>query len=52
MLVVKSNYIRKLIMEFKDSDVMRIDLLDIFGGVEMFEKVVKFCYGVSFEIIV
>ncbi|KAG2332908.1 hypothetical protein Bca52824_004088 [Brassica carinata] len=52
MLVAKSNYIRKLIMESKDSDVTRIDLSDIPGGAEMFEKAAKFCYGVSFEITV
>ncbi|CDY10743.1 BnaA05g11930D [Brassica napus] len=52
MLVAKSNYIRKLIMESKDSDVTRIDLSDIPGGPEMFEKAAKFCYGVNFEITV
>lgn len=52
MLVAKSNYIRKLIMESKDSDVTRINLSDIPGGPEMFEKAAKFCYGVNFEITV
>ncbi|KAL0844074.1 hypothetical protein Bca101_017320 [Brassica carinata] len=53
MLVAKSNYIRKLIMESKDSDdVTRIDLSDIPGGPEMFEKAAKFCYGVNFEITI
>ncbi|KAG7637981.1 Root phototropism protein 2 [Arabidopsis thaliana] len=52
MLVAKSNYIRKLIMESKDSDVTRINLSDIPGGPEIFEKAAKFCYGVNFEITV
>ncbi|KAJ0261887.1 NPH3 domain-containing protein [Hirschfeldia incana] len=52
MLVAKSNYIRKLITESKDSDGTRIDLSDIPGGPEMFEKAAKFCYGVNFEITV
>ncbi|XP_010557176.1 PREDICTED: root phototropism protein 2 [Tarenaya hassleriana] len=52
MLVAKSNYIRKLIMESKDTDLTRIDLSDIPGGPEMFEKAAKFCYGVNFEITV
>lgn len=52
MLVAKSNYMRKLIMESKDSDVARIDLSDIPGGPAMFEKAAKFCYGVNFEITV
>ncbi|KAE8039437.1 hypothetical protein FH972_011848 [Carpinus fangiana] len=52
MLVAKSNYIRKLIMESKEPDLTRIDLSDIPGGPEIFEKAAKFCYGVNFEITV
>lgn len=52
MLVAKSNYIRKLILDTKESDVNRINLSDIPGGPEMFEKAAKFCYGVNFEITV
>ncbi|KAF7153585.1 hypothetical protein RHSIM_Rhsim01G0244300 [Rhododendron simsii] len=52
MLVAKSNYIRKLILESKAPDLARIDLSDIPGGVEIFEKAAKFCYGVNFEITV
>ncbi|KAL2896693.1 Root phototropism protein 2 [Bienertia sinuspersici] len=52
MLVAKSNYIRKLILESKESDLGRIDLSNIPGGVEAFEKAAKFCYGVNFEITV
>ncbi|XP_038896375.1 root phototropism protein 2 [Benincasa hispida] len=52
MLVAKSNYIRKLIMESTEADLTRIDLTDIPGGAETFEKAAKFCYGVNFEITV
>ncbi|KDP45678.1 hypothetical protein JCGZ_17285 [Jatropha curcas] len=52
MLVSKSNRIRKLIMESKEPDLTRIDLSDIPGGPEIFEKAAKFCYGVNFEITV
>lgn len=52
MLVAKSNYIRKLIVESIETDLTKIDLSDIPGGPEIFEKAAKFCYGVNFEITV
>ncbi|KAJ6291239.1 hypothetical protein OIU76_023324 [Salix suchowensis] len=52
MLVSKSNYIRKLILESKEPDLARINLSDIPGGPDIFEKTAKFCYGVNFEITV
>lgn len=52
MLVAKSNYIRKLILESEERDLTRIDLSDIPGGPGIFEKTAKFCYGVNFEITV
>ncbi|KAK4483046.1 hypothetical protein RD792_010222, partial [Penstemon davidsonii] len=52
MLVAKSNLIRKLILETKEADLTRLDLSDIPGGIETFEKAAKFCYGVNFEITV
>lgn len=52
MLVAKSNYIRRLILESKESDLGRLDLTDIPGGPEIFEKAAKFCYGVNFEITI
>ncbi|XP_074286800.1 root phototropism protein 2 [Silene latifolia] len=52
MLVAKSNYIRQLILESKEPDLARIDLSDIPGGADIFEKAAKFCYGVNFEITV
>ncbi|OVA10178.1 BTB/POZ-like [Macleaya cordata] len=50
ILVTKSGYIRRMIMESTEADLTRIDLSDIPGGSEMFEKAAKFCYGVNFEI--
>ncbi|KAH9603030.1 hypothetical protein KSS87_009503 [Heliosperma pusillum] len=52
MLVAKSNYIRQLILESKEPDLARLDLSDIPGGADIFEKAAKFCYGVNFEITV
>ncbi|KAI4302239.1 hypothetical protein MLD38_038013 [Melastoma candidum] len=52
MLVAKSNYIRKLVVDSKETDLTTIDLSDIPGGPEIFEKAAKFCYGVNFEITV
>lgn len=52
MLVAKSNHIRKVILDSKEPDLTRIDLSDIPGGPEIFEKAAKFCYGVNFEITV
>lgn len=39
-------------MESTEADLTRIDLTDIPGGAEIFEKAAKFCYGVNFEITV
>ncbi|XP_031112478.1 root phototropism protein 2 [Ipomoea triloba] len=52
MLVAKSNYIRKLILDCKEADLTRINLSGIPGGPEIFERAAKFCYGVNFEITV
>ncbi|XP_077216126.1 root phototropism protein 2-like [Tasmannia lanceolata] len=52
MLISKSGYIRKLVMESKEPDLNRIVLSKIPGGPEIFEKAAKFCYGVNFEITV
>ncbi|KAK3025845.1 hypothetical protein RJ639_041293 [Escallonia herrerae] len=52
MLVAKSNSIRKLILDTNEPDLAKIDLSDIPGGAEIFEKAAKFCYGVNFEITV
>lgn len=52
MLVAKSNHIRKLIVDSNEPDLTRINLSNIPGGPEIFEKAAKFCYGVNFEITV
>ncbi|GER28140.1 phototropic-responsive NPH3 family protein [Striga asiatica] len=52
MLVAKSNHIRKLILDSKEPDLAKVNLSDIPGGTETFEKAAKFCYGVNFEITV
>ncbi|KAI3760336.1 hypothetical protein L1987_50730 [Smallanthus sonchifolius] len=52
ILVAKSNHIRRLILESKEPDMTRLDLSNIPGGAEIFEKAAKFCYGVNFEITV
>ncbi|CAH1420267.1 unnamed protein product [Lactuca virosa] len=52
MLVAKSNYIRSLVVESGVPDLEMIDLSNIPGGAEIFEKVARFCYGVNFEITV
>ncbi|CAH1417590.1 unnamed protein product [Lactuca virosa] len=49
-LVSKSGRIRKLLMEAKDSKVIRINLHNVPGGSEAFELAAKFCYGVNVEI--
>eukprot|EP00268_Persea_americana_P005248 TRINITY_DN11760_c0_g1_i2.p1 TRINITY_DN11760_c0_g1~~TRINITY_DN11760_c0_g1_i2.p1 ORF type:complete len:614 (+),score=130.46 TRINITY_DN11760_c0_g1_i2:396-2237(+) len=49
-LVARSGRIRKLIAEYRDSDISRIELLSLPGGAESFELAAKFCYGVNFEI--
>ncbi|XP_076934992.1 root phototropism protein 2-like [Bidens hawaiensis] len=51
MLIAKSNYIRRLIVESKEQE-LEIDLSNIPGGAEMFEKVARFCYGVKVEMTV
>lgn len=48
----KSGYIRSKILGSDRTDPTRIDLSDIPGGAEAFERAVKFCYGVNFEITV
>ncbi|KAL5711526.1 ATPase of 26S proteasome regulatory subunit 4 [Ranunculus cassubicifolius] len=52
MLIAKSGYIRRMILDSKEPDLARIDLSDIPGGATIFEKAAKFCYGVNFEITV
>ncbi|XAR60969.1 hypothetical protein NMG60_11034534 [Bertholletia excelsa] len=49
-LVSRSGRIRKLVAERRDSDISRVELLNLPGGADSFELAAKFCYGVNFEI--
>lgn len=49
-LVSRSGRIRKLVAENRNSDISRIELINLPGGLESFELAAKFCYGVDFEI--
>ncbi|XP_075647908.1 BTB/POZ domain-containing protein At5g48800 [Castanea sativa] len=49
-LVSRSGRIRKLVAEHRDSDISRVELLNLPGGAEAFELAAKFCYGINFEI--
>ncbi|KAK7350214.1 hypothetical protein VNO77_08492 [Canavalia gladiata] len=49
-LVSKSGRIRRLVAEHRDSDISRVELLNLPGGAECFELAAKFCYGINFEI--
>lgn len=52
ILVAKSGYIRKKIMDSDKSDLGTLELKGIPGGAEAFEKAARFCYGINFEISV
>ncbi|KAF5746325.1 putative protein binding protein [Tripterygium wilfordii] len=49
-LVSRSGRIRKLVAEHRDSDISKVELLNLPGGAAAFELAAKFCYGVNFEI--
>ncbi|PWA74745.1 BTB/POZ domain-containing protein [Artemisia annua] len=49
-LVSKSGRIRKMLMEVKDSKVLRLNLHNVPGGSEAFELAAKFSYGINIEI--
>ncbi|KAF3624714.1 BTB/POZ domain-containing protein SETH6 [Capsicum annuum] len=49
-LVSRSEKIRKLLLETKDTKVSRINLTSLPGGSDAFELAAKFCYGVNVEI--
>lgn len=49
-LVSRSGRIRKLVAEHRDSDISKVELLNLPGGAEAFELAAKFCYGINFEI--
>ncbi|XP_030543839.1 BTB/POZ domain-containing protein At3g08570 [Rhodamnia argentea] len=49
-LVQRSGKIRKLVAEVKDSDLSKLELLNIPAGPQTFELAMKFCYGMNFQI--
>ncbi|XP_058093594.1 BTB/POZ domain-containing protein At5g48800 [Magnolia sinica] len=49
-LVARCGRIRKLVAEYRDSDISRVELISLPGGAEAFELAAKFCYGINFEI--
>ncbi|KAJ6723469.1 hypothetical protein OIU74_007938 [Salix koriyanagi] len=49
-LVSRSGRIRKLVLEAKDSKILRLSIPAVPGGPEAFELAAKFCYGVNVEI--
>ncbi|KAJ4832537.1 hypothetical protein Tsubulata_000098 [Turnera subulata] len=49
-LVSRSGKIRKLVADAKDSNLSKLELLNLPGGPQAFELAMKFCYGMNFEI--
>ncbi|CAN8277101.1 unnamed protein product [Cochlearia groenlandica] len=49
-LVSRSGRIRRIVSEHRDTDISKIELLNLPGGHETFEQAAKFCYGINFEI--
>ncbi|PSS14084.1 BTB/POZ domain-containing protein [Actinidia chinensis var. chinensis] len=49
-LVSRSGRIRKLVADYRDSGISRIELVSLPGGAKSFELAAKFCYRVNFEI--
>ncbi|KAJ4786959.1 Phototropic-responsive NPH3 family protein [Rhynchospora pubera] len=53
MMVPKSGYIRKKVHQAADpAAIIPIEISDIPGGAEAFDRAARFCYGVNFEITV
>ncbi|XP_062073086.1 BTB/POZ domain-containing protein At3g08570 [Humulus lupulus] len=49
-LVSRSGKIRKMVAEAKDSNISKLELVNIPGGPQAFELAIKYCYGMNFEI--
>ncbi|KAK4582138.1 hypothetical protein RGQ29_025345 [Quercus rubra] len=49
-LVSRSGKIRKMVADAKDSNISKLELLNLPGGPQTFELAMKFCYGMNFEI--
>lgn len=49
-LVARSGKIRKMVADAKDSNISKLELVNLPGGAWTFELAAKFCYGMNFEI--
>jgi len=49
-LVTRSGKIRKMVAEAKDTNISKLELVNLPGGPQAFELAAKFCYGMNFEI--
>lgn len=49
-LVSRSGKIRKMVADAKDSNISKLELLNLPGGPHTFDLAAKFCYGTNFEI--
>ncbi|GAV86996.1 BTB domain-containing protein/NPH3 domain-containing protein [Cephalotus follicularis] len=49
-LVSRCGKIRKMVADAKDSNISKLELLNLPGGPQTFELAMKFCYGINFEI--
>ncbi|KAL5550418.1 hypothetical protein UlMin_000594 [Ulmus minor] len=49
-LVSRSGKIRKMVADEKETNLSKLELLNIPGGPQAFELAMKFCYGMNFEI--
>ncbi|OVA13683.1 BTB/POZ-like [Macleaya cordata] len=49
-LVSRSGKIRKMVADSRDSNLSKLELLNLPGGPQTFELAAKFCYGTNFEI--
>lgn len=49
-LVSRSGKIRKKVADSRDSNLSKLELLNLPGGPQTFELAAKFCYGTNFEI--
>lgn len=49
-LVSRCGRVRKMVLDSKDPDLLKLELADVPGGAFAFELAAKFCYGSNFEI--
>ncbi|KAK3017752.1 hypothetical protein RJ639_005068 [Escallonia herrerae] len=49
-LVSRSGKIRKMVADANDSNISKLEFIDLPGGSGIFELAAKYCYGMNFEI--